>query len=45
MAMMGRSSPAMARHYQHVTDPLLKDTARKVHGLFWGGIAPALPVD
>jgi hypothetical protein len=36
MAIMGWSSASMAKRYQHVTDPLLQDTARKVQGALWG---------
>jgi hypothetical protein len=35
MSIMGWSSSAMAKRYQHVTDPLLHETARKVSGLLW----------
>lgn len=35
MSVMGWSSFAMARRYQHVTEPLLRETARKVDGLLW----------
>jgi len=34
MAIMG-SSASMAKRYQHVTDPLLRETAEKVDGLLW----------
>ena len=36
MAVMGWSSAVMRKRYQHVTEPLLADTARRVHGFFWG---------
>jgi hypothetical protein len=36
MAIMGWSSSSMAKRYQHVTDPLLAETAQKVDGLLWG---------
>ncbi|GGV04252.1 site-specific integrase [Kitasatospora herbaricolor] len=36
MAIMGWSSTSMAKRYQHVTDPILRDTARKIQGLLWG---------
>ena len=35
MAIMGWSSASMAKRYQHVTDPLLRETAEKVDGLLW----------
>lgn len=35
MAIMGWSSASMAKRYQHVTDPLLRETAVKVDGLLW----------
>ncbi len=43
MAIMGWSSSSMAKRYQHVTDPLLAETAQKVDGLLWGA-AEAHPV-
>ncbi len=36
MAIMGWSSASMAKRYQHVTDPLLRETAMKVQGMLWG---------
>jgi integrase len=36
MAVMGWSSAVMRKRYQHVTEPLLTDTARRVHDFFWG---------
>lgn len=36
MAVMGWSSAVMRKRYQHVTEPLLADTARRVHDFFWG---------
>ncbi|MEW1866456.1 site-specific integrase [Streptomyces sp. NPDC088194] len=36
MAIMGWSSASMAKRYQHVTDPLLHDTAQRVQGALWG---------
>lgn len=36
MAIMGWSSASMAKRYQHVTDPLLRETAEKIDGLLWG---------
>lgn len=35
MGIMGWSSTAMAARYQHVTDPILRDVARRVGGLLW----------
>lgn len=35
MAIMGWSSASMAKRYQHVTDPMLRETAEKVDGLLW----------
>ncbi|MEO3765404.1 tyrosine-type recombinase/integrase [Streptomyces sp. B8F3] len=35
MAIMGWSSSAMPKRYQHVTDPLLREAAHKVGGLLW----------
>ncbi len=36
MAIMGWSSVSMVRRYQHVTDPMLMETAEKIGGLLWG---------
>jgi integrase-like protein len=38
MSIMGWSSPAMAKRYQHVLDAIRKDVANKVGGLLWEGI-------
>jgi hypothetical protein len=35
MGTMGWSSTAMAKRYQHITDPILKDVAKRVDGLIW----------
>jgi integrase len=35
MGVMGWSSTAMAARYQHVTDPIRRDVARRVGGLLW----------
>lgn len=35
MGIMGWSSASMAKRYQHVTDPILKDVAKRVDGLIW----------
>jgi len=35
MSIMGWSSTAMAARYQHVTDPIRRDVARRVGGLIW----------
>ncbi|WP_424644804.1 tyrosine-type recombinase/integrase [Embleya sp. AB8] len=35
MAIMGWSSEAMLRRYQHPVEQILKDTARQVDGLLW----------
>jgi len=32
---MGWSTTAMAARYQHVTDPIRRDVARRVGGLIW----------
>ncbi|MFF0389352.1 tyrosine-type recombinase/integrase [Kitasatospora sp. NPDC004615] len=41
MAIMGWSSASMAKRYQHVTDPMLHETAEKIGGLLWGSLAGA----
>jgi len=35
MGIMGWSTTAMAARYQHVTDPIRRDVARRVGGLLW----------
>jgi hypothetical protein len=35
MGMMGWSSSSMARRYQHITEPIRRDIARRVGGLIW----------
>lgn len=35
MSVMGWSSTAMAARYQHVTDPIRQDVARRIGGLLW----------
>jgi integrase len=35
MGIMGWSSTAMAKRYQHVTDPILADVPHRVGGLSW----------
>lgn len=35
MSIMGWSSPAMAKRYQHVLDAIRKDVANRVGGLLW----------
>ncbi len=35
MGIMGWSSTAMAARYQHITDPIRADIARRVDGLLW----------
>lgn len=35
MGVMGWSSPKMAVRYQHVTDPIRKEIAKRVGGLLW----------
>jgi integrase len=35
MGIMGWSSTSMAARYQHVTDPIRRDVARRVGGLLW----------
>jgi len=35
MGIMGWSSTSMAARYQHVTDPIRRDVARRLGGLLW----------
>lgn len=35
MGIMGWSSTAMAARYQHITDPIRRDVAKRVGGLLW----------
>ncbi len=35
MSIMGWSSTAMAARYQHVTDPIRRDVARRGGALIW----------
>jgi hypothetical protein len=35
MGIMGWSTTAMAARYQHLTDPIRRDVARRVGGLIW----------
>jgi hypothetical protein len=35
MGIMGWSSTAMAKRYQHITDPIRADIAKRVGGLIW----------
>jgi len=35
MSVMGWSSTAMAARYQHVTDPIRRDVARRMGSLLW----------
>lgn len=35
MSIMGWSSTAMAARFQHVTDPIRRDVARRVGSLIW----------
>jgi integrase len=35
MSVMGWSSTSMAARYQHVTDPIRRDVARRIGGLLW----------
>ncbi len=35
MGIMGWSSTGMAARYQHLTDPIRQDIARRVGGLIW----------
>jgi integrase len=35
MSIMGWSSTSMAARYQHVTDPIRRDVARRIGGLLW----------
>ena len=37
MSIMGWSSPAMAKRYQHVLDAIRRDVASQVGGLLWQG--------
>jgi integrase len=41
MSVMGWASTSMAARYQHVTDPIRRDVARRVGGLIWA--PPASP--
>lgn len=51
MSIMGWSSTAMAARYQHVTDSIRQDVAKRVGGLLWtqaakgGGSVPETPED
>jgi integrase len=36
MGVMGWASTSMAARYQHVTDPIRQDIAKRVDGLLWG---------
>jgi integrase len=38
MSIMGWSSPAMTKRYQHVLDAIRKDVASQIGGLLWEGI-------
>jgi integrase len=38
MGIMGWSTTAMAARYQHVTDPIRQDVAKRVGGLLWADI-------
>jgi integrase len=40
MSIMGWSSTSMAARYQHVTDPIRRDVARRVGGLLWSDDPP-----
>jgi len=35
MGIMGWSSTSMAARYQHITDPVCRDIAKRVGGLLW----------
>lgn len=35
MGIMGWSTTAMAARYQHITDPIRREVARRVDGLLW----------
>jgi len=37
MAIMGWSNSAMAGRYQHVTDVIRRDVAKRLDGLLWAG--------
>jgi hypothetical protein len=37
MAIMGWSSAAMAKRYQHILDSIRRDVASQVGGLLWSG--------
>jgi integrase len=45
MGLMGWSSSAMAKRYQHLTDPVVRDIARRVGGLIWTPPADAASAD
>jgi hypothetical protein len=40
MGIMGWSSTAMAARYQHMTDPIRRDIAKRVGGLLWAAPGP-----
>ena len=40
MSIMGWSSTSMAARYQHVTDPIRRDVARRLGGLIWSDETP-----
>jgi hypothetical protein len=37
MAIMGWSSAAMAKRYQHLIDSVRRDVAKQIGGLLWEG--------
>ena len=41
MDLMGWSSSAMVKRYQHITAPVRMDIAKRVGGLLWAGPAAA----
>src|SRR6266545_1038989 len=45
MGIMGWSSTSMAKRYQHITDPILKDVAKRVGGLIWQPELPRTPAE
>ena len=39
MGVMGWSTSAMAARYQHITDPVRRDVAKRLGGLLWDAAA------
>ncbi len=45
MGLMGWSNTSMAKRYQHITDPVLRDVAERVDGLIWKPVDPPAEPD